>query len=163
MSKSLIEYTIIVDGEPIPKARHRTAHKDKNGNALPYVIYYDKQDKEKKAYKEAAHAYLTVNYPAELLMIESGPIAMGLTYIMPVRKSWAQYKLRDLKRGMMFYHFVKPDLDNLIKFTKDVLEGLCYKNDAQISLMDPPPIKIYGLEARTIIKIRTLPEFEDYT
>ncbi|HBF43961.1 MAG TPA: hypothetical protein DDW42_10130 [Desulfobacteraceae bacterium] len=163
MSESLIEYTIIIEGEPIPKARHRTAHKDKNGNALPYVIFYDTQKEKKKAYREAAFQYLSTNYPSRLFSFENCPLAMGVTYIMPVRKSWPKHKIRDLRRGMMFYHYKKPDLDNLIKFTKDALEGLCYKNDSQISIMDPPPLKIYGFEARTIIKIRTLPEFEDYT
>ena len=138
MSIPLINYSIIVDGDPIPKARHRTQHKDRDGNALDFVRSYSTQGKQVEAYRGAVLDYLTRNYPTRLLRIESGPIAIGLTYIMPVRKNWPQYKLRDLKRGMIFYHFIKPDLDNLIKFTKDVLEGLCYKNDAQISLMDPP-------------------------
>ncbi len=162
MSIPLINYTIIVDGDPIPKARHRTQHKDRDGNALDFVRSYSTQGDQVKAYRKSVLAYLTRNYPTKLLRIESGPISMGLTFIMPVRKNWPQYKLTHLKQGMIFYHFKKPDLDNLIKFTKDVLEGLCYKNDSQISVMDPVPMKIYGFEARTIIQIRTLPEFENY-
>jgi Holliday junction resolvase RusA-like endonuclease len=159
MNESLINYKIVIPGEPIKKERHRTVYKDRNGKALPFPRTYNPQEDEEAAYRWAAIQYLTKNYGG-LFMLENCPIAMGLTYIMPVRKNWPQYKIRDLNRGMTFYHFKKPDLDNCIKFTKDVLEGLCYKNDSQIALMDPPPVKIYGLEAKTIIQIRTLPEFE---
>lgn len=155
----LIDYKIIIPGEPIAKARHRTVHKDKNGKALDFIHSYNTQEDEEAAYRWAAIQYLT-KAGTGLFIIENCPIAMGLTYIMPVRKNWAKYKIRDLERGMTFYHFKKPDLDNLIKFTKDVLEGLCYHNDSQIAVMDPPPIKIYGLEPKTIIQIRTLPKFE---
>lgn len=155
----MIDYRIVIAGEPIPKARHRTQHKDKNGNALPFVKTYNTQADSQAAYRWEAIQYLT-KAGTGLFLIEDCPIAMGLTYIMPVRKNWAQYKLRDLERGMIFYHYKKPDLDNLIKFTKDVLEGLCYKNDSQVALMDPPPVKVYGLKAMTIIQIRTLPKSE---
>lgn len=155
----MIDYKIVIPGEPIPKARHRTQHKDKNGKALPYVLSYNTQEDEQALYRWEAIQYLT-KAGTGLFLIEDCPIAMGLTYIMPVRKNWAQYKIRDLERGMIFYHYKKPDLDNLVKFTKDVLESLCYKNDSQVALMDPPPVKFYGLEAKTIIQIRTLPKFE---
>ena len=155
----MIDYKIVIQGEPIAKARHKTQHKDKHGNALPYVRTYNPQADEQAAYRWDVIQYLT-NNGTGLFLIEDCPIAMGLTYIMPVRKNWAQYKVRDLKRGMIFYHFIKPDLDNLIKFTKDVLSGLCYHDDSQVALMDPPPVKIYGLKAMTIIQIRTLPKAE---
>ena len=155
----MIDYKIVIQGEPIPKARHRTQHKDRNGKALDFVRSYSVQEDEEATYRWEAIQYLTKSGTG-LFVIEDCPIAMGLTYIMPVRKNWAKYKIRDLERGMTFYHYKKPDLDNLIKFTKDVLEGLCYKNDSQVAVMDPPPMKIYGLEAKTIIQIRTLPIFE---
>jgi len=155
----VIDYKIVIPGEPIAKERHRTQHKDKNGKALPYVRFYNPQEDEQEAYRWNVIQYLNRSGTG-LFIIEDCPIAMGLTYIMPVRKNWPQYKIRDLKRGMTFYHYIKPDLDNLIKFTKDVLSGLCYYDDAQIAVMDPPPVKIYGLEAKTIIRIRTLPKFE---
>ena len=155
----MIDYKIEIPGEPIAKARPRFVHKDKNGNALPFIHTYPAQEDEEEAYRWAVIQYLT-KAGTGLFLIEDCPIALGLTYIMPVRKNWPQYKLRDLERGMIFYHYKKPDLDNLVKFTKDVLEGLCYKNDSQVALMDPPPVKFYGFEAKTIIQIRTLPKTE---
>jgi len=155
----VIDYKIEIPGEPIKKERPRFAHKDRDGNALPFVRTYNPQEDAEAAYRWKVIKYLNRSGTG-VFIIEDCPIAMGLTYIMPVRKNWAQYKIRDLKRGMTFYHFIKPDLDNLIKFTKDVLEGLCYQNDSQVAMLDPPPVKIYGLEAKTIIRIRTLPKFE---
>ena len=157
--KTLIDYKIVIPGEPIPQARPKFVHKDRNGNPLPFVKTVNTQEDEQAAYRWDVIQYLTKSGTG-LFLIEDCPIAMGLTYVMPVRKNWAQYKIRDLKRGMVFYHYIKPDLDNLIKFTKDVLSGLCYHDDSQVAVMDPPPIKIYGLEAKTIIQIRTLPKFE---
>lgn len=151
---------IIIPGEPIPKARPRFVHKDKHGNALPFIHTFNQQENEEAAFKWAAMKYMTENNGGVMSIIEDGPIAMGLTFIMPVRKNWPQYKIRDLQRGMTFYHFIKPDLDNCIKFVKDCLQGLCYKNDSQVTVMYPPPLKIYGFEPKTIIRIRTLPEFE---
>ena len=156
----MIDYKIVIPGEPIAKARPRFQHKDKNGNALPFVRTYNLQEDEQADYRWDVIQFLTQSGTG-LFLIEDCPIAMGLTYIMPVRKNWPQYKIRDLNRGMTFYHYIKPDLDNLIKFTKDVLEGLCYFNDSQVALMDPPPVKIYGIEPKTIIQIRTLPK-SDY-
>lgn len=155
----MIDYKIEIPGEPIAKERPLFVHKDKNGNALRYVKVVNKQEDEEAAYRWDVIQYLTKSGTG-LFLIEDCPIAMGLTYIMPVRKNWPQYKIRDLGRGMTFYHYIKPDLDNLIKFTKDVLEGLCYYNDAQVAVMDPPPVKIYGFKPKTIIRIRSLPECE---
>ena len=157
--KTLIDYKIVIPGEPIKKERHRTVYKDRNGKALPFPRTYNPQEDEQAKYRWAVIQYLTKTGTG-LFLIKDCPIAMGLTYVMPIRKNWAQYKIRDLKRGMTFYHYKKPDLDNLIKFTKDALEGLCYDNDSQVAIMDPPPIKSYGLEPKTIVQIRTLPKFE---
>ena len=90
-------------------------------------------------------------------MIDEGPVALGLTFIMPTTKNWPKYKIRDLKRGVIFYHHVKPDLDNLIKFVKDCLSGMVYRDDNQVALMREPQ-KIYGLEPKTIIEVEELVE-----
>jgi len=151
---------IEIPGEPIAKARPRFVHKDKNGKALPFIHTFNQQEDAEAAFKWDVIKYMTENNGGVMSIIEDGPIAMGFTFIMPVRKNWPQYKIRDLQRGMTFYHFTKPDTDNLIKFCKDCLQGICYKNDSQVALYDPCPVKIYGFEPRTIIRIRKLPEFE---
>jgi len=151
---------IEIPGEPIAKERAYSVHKDKDGNALPFIRHFNRQENEDVAFKWAVMKYMTENHGGVMSIIETGPIAMGFIFIMPVRKNWPQYKIRDLQRGMTFYHFVKPDTDNLIKFCKDCLQGICYKNDSQVAVYDPPPMKIYGFEPRTIITIRKLPEFE---
>lgn len=153
-----MEFEIEIPGEPLAKARPKFAHKDRNGNPLPYVKVINVQEKEEQEVRWAMMQALTKI--GRLQVIDEVPLALGLTYIMPVRKNWPQYKIRDLKRGMVFYHFKKPDLDNLIKSTKDCLQGLVYKNDSQVAILHPAPIKKYGLKAKTIITFRVLPEFE---
>ena len=158
-NQELIDYQIKIPGEPIAKERPYSVHKDKEGNALPFIRHINRQEGVEAAWKFAALKYMTEN-GGVMSIIADAPIAMGFTFVMPVRKNWPQYKIRDLRRGMTFYHFIKPDTDNLIKFVKDCLQGLCYKNDSQVAVYDPCPVKIYGFEPRTIIRIRVLPEFE---
>jgi len=158
-NNEIINYTIEIPGEPIAKERPYFVSKDRNGKPLPFVKTINRQEDAQTAWKFTAMKFMTES-GIGMYIIENAPIAMGFTFIMPVRKNWPQYKIRDLQRGMTFYHFVKPDLDNLIKFTKDCLQGICYKNDSQVAIYDPPPVKIYGFEPKTIIRIRSLPEFE---
>ena len=149
-------FRIEILGQPIPKARPIFVHKDKQGNALPYVKVVNPQVEEEGNFKWAVLQALMDQ--GGLKKINTGPVALGLIFVMPITKNWPQYKIRDLKRDVVFYHHVKPDLDNFIKFVKDCLEGLVYHNDSQVALMDPPPRKIYGLEPKTIIELRALNE-----
>lgn len=153
-----VDYTFTVYGPPIPEKRPLFVHKDRNGKALPFVKVINRQEDEQAKFKWDAMADL-MKSGTGLYIHEEGPIAMGLTFIMPIPKGWPQYKIRDVGRGVNFYHFSKPDSDNLVKFVMDCLEGICYKNDSQIATMDPAPVKIYGFEPKTIIRIRTLPEY----
>lgn len=159
-NRHLIDYQFKVPGPPIPKQRPYFVHKDKNGKALPYVKVINRQEDAEVAFKWAAMKYMTER-GGVASVIEDGPIALGFTFIMPIpRSSWPQYKIRDLRRGMTFYHYGTPDADNLIKFCKDCLQGLCYKNDSQVAVYDPYPVKIYGFNPMTIIRVRSLPECE---
>jgi len=159
-SIELIDYQIKIPGPPIAKKRPLFAHRDKNGNPLPYVKTINIQGDEETAWKFSAMKYMTER-GGVASVIEDGPIALGFTFIMPIpRSSWAQYKIRDLRRGMTFYHFGTPDTDNLIKFCKDCLQGLSYKNDSQVAAYDPYPVKVYGFKPMTMIRVRSLPECE---
>ena len=149
----MIKYRIEVHGKPIAKKRPRFVHKDKKGNPLPYVKTINPQETEEGRFMWKVMEQLQKG--GHFLMINEGPVALGLTFIMPVTKNWPKYKLRDLKRGVIFYHHSRPDLDNLIKFVKDCLSGMVYRDDNQVALMREPQ-KIYGLEPKTIIEVEQL-------
>ena len=155
MSESLIEYTIIIEGEPIPKARHRTAHKDKNGNALPYVIFYDTQKEKKKAYREAAFQYL-IKTGTAIFIIEGDPVSITCSFYMRRPKShYGTGKNSEiLKQNAPYYCTKKKDIDNLDKHVFDCLNGLCFKDDKQI--VESHSKKIYSENPRTEIRIRSL-------
>ena len=159
-TENVIDYQIKVPGAPIPKKRPLFAHKDKNGKALPFVKTINLQGDDEASWKYAAMKYMTERGGVQSVL-QDGPIALGFTFIMPIpRSSWPQYKIRDLRRGMTFYHFGTPDTDNLIKFCKDCMQGLCFKNDSQVAAYDPYPVKIFGFKPMTIIRVRSLPECE---
>lgn len=56
-----------------------------------------------------------------------GPITMSLTFMMPRPKSMPK---------KVVYHIKKPDLDNLAKSVKDALQGIIYKTDSQIIILN---------------------------
>lgn len=74
----------------------------------------------------------------------------------PIPKSISQKK-----RGMMIAHLLrpatKPDADNIIKIVCDALNGIAYKDDAQI--VDVHFHKIYSTEPGVQVMICTAAEF----
>ena len=56
-----------------------------------------------------------------------GPISMALTFLMPRPKSLPK---------KVIHHIKKPDLDNLAKAIKDALQGVIYKTDSQVVVLN---------------------------
>lgn len=57
-----------------------------------------------------------------------GPVSVSVTFYMGIGSSIANGKALE---GTL--HSRKPDLDNLEKFLFDALNGICYRDDAQIA------------------------------
>lgn len=72
------------------------------------------------------------------------PISCTMTFYMPIPKSLSEKKKKEL---IGTDHFKKPDIDNLIKFYWDMLEGTCFKNDSNITSIDAK--KVYDENPRT--------------
>ena len=66
-----------------------------------------------------------------------GPVAMFVTFFFSVPKSWT--KRRKAAAG---WHTSRPDADNLLKSVKDALNGVAYKDDAQVCMVSMS--KTYG-------------------
>ncbi len=57
-------------------------------------------------------------------MLHDGAVGIKLHFALPMPKTLPK---------KVIYHTKKPDLDNLIKAVKDALNGICYKDDSQIT------------------------------
>ena len=133
---------ITIPGKPIAKKRPRFYRRGK------FVGTYNDQETEEGKWMWEAKQQI----PGEPLV---GPIQIEIIFKMPVTKAWSKRQLKSLSEyNHNVWHIKKPDLDNLVKFCKDCLTGLAWKDDSQVSFIGAK--KIYGLKSETIIRISSL-------
>jgi Holliday junction resolvase RusA-like endonuclease len=138
-------------GKPLPKKRWRIQEFDKNGNRLPRVKkYYPGAEDEKAFAKTALHSIRSQGILTPL----DGPLALHVTYYMPMIKSMPKWKQRDVLRGLHVWHTVTPDASNLLKFTEDALNKIAWMDDGRISriVLD----KVYGATTRQDLQVYAL-------
>ena len=131
------EKKFIVREIPKPQPRPRVtrygtydpAHDEKS-----YVRFLLEKQVEEKLYKQ----------------IEA-PIELEARFFLPVPKSMSKKNAVLMLDGAV-KHKVRPDCDNLYKFITDCMNGLIYKDDAQIYKCYIE--KFYSLEPRTEITVR---------
>jgi Holliday junction resolvase RusA-like endonuclease len=128
--------TIVVKGVPIAKKRPRFVRIGKG------VRTYNSQETEEGRWLWEASQQ--VQAPIE------GPIRLTAMFYMPVPKSASKKKQAEALDGG---HTKKPDLDNLVKFIKDCLNGVAWKDDSQVCELYAQ--KVYGEEPRTEITIES--------
>jgi Holliday junction resolvase RusA-like endonuclease len=127
---------IIIPGKPIAKARPKFARRGKS------VTTYNPQESE-----EGKWLTLAIGQITEKL---SGPIHLEAEFFMPIPESTSAKKRRLMLLGEIA-HIKKPDLDNLIKFCKDCLNGIAWNDDAQVISINAS--KKYGDDAGTVLRI----------
>ena len=125
---------LIIEGDPIAKMRARLRM------GFHYQRFYDSQSQDK-----LIHKMIVVNQFGRAPMFE-GPCFMDVTFFMPIRKSHIVPENS--------YHFYKPDTDNLLKWTLDLLQTVTYKNDCIVC--DIAMRKLYSLRPRTEIILKEL-------
>lgn len=86
---------------------------------------------------------------AEVKRLLVGALKMSVFFQFKKPKSWSKKK-----NASAYWHIQKPDLDNLIKGVKDALNGIAYKDDAQVCDMDA--IKIWGECDLIVIEIEEI-------
>lgn len=79
-----------------------------------------------------------------------GPIVLGCIFLMPIPKSASKKKQAEMQSGEI-KHTKKPDLDNLVKFAKDCLNNLAWKDDSQVIRLVAE--KHYSSEPGTWVRI----------
>ncbi len=107
----------VIDGNPIAKARHRTA-RTKWG-----VKTYDPQSEDKDNDRWRFMRQMREN---GLELAPDGPLHLDLRVGIPYPKKMAQ------KRRNEQFVVSKPDLDNYVKYYSDVMNGIVYRDDNAI-------------------------------
>ena len=80
-----------------------------------------------------------------------GPLKIEITFFMPISTRISKKKYDKL---VCTPHYIKPDIDNLIKFLLDCSNGIIFADDAQISVIIAR--KIYSIMPRTEFSITLL-------
>ena len=126
---------IIIPGKPIPLKRPEVRFF--SGRAIGYdPSYKDKVEARKQLITQIKKDNI----------IYDCPIKMNIIAYMPIPKSLSQKKQKEL---IGTPHIKRPDLDNIIKFYLDLLEGYAYNRDENIC--DLNGSKVYDINARVEI------------
>jgi Holliday junction resolvase RusA-like endonuclease len=125
-----------IPGNPIPLQRARVF---KN-------TFYDPQLTAKKNYADEVLSQLSEKEKARLPI--TNPIHISVSFIFGMPKSWSKKKRNELE---MSPHTAKKDLDNLIKWVGDALNGIIWEDDSIIWSIEA--VKVWGIEGKTILEI----------
>jgi len=132
--------TLTVVGVPIPKNRPRF----KIIRGRPRV--YDTQGREARAFADEIY-FQWRQGPL------SGPLVFLMRFYMPIPKRTSK-NVRELIKAGKYWHIVKPDVSNLIKFVEDACEGILFDNDKQLVVVHGQ--KIYDDLPRTEVDVYEL-------
>ncbi len=113
--------TIIIPGKPIAKARPRFARRGK------FVKTYNAQETEEG--RVLWHLY--EQWKGDPI---SGPVVLFMVFSFKRPKSHfgTGRNVEIKKKSAPFYNIKKPDIDNIIKFYCDCMNGIVYEDDRQI-------------------------------
>lgn len=147
MNNSTIKLVIL--GEPKSQKRPKFQHKDKDGNALPYVHTYDPSSPDKFSIR------LIVQQQAPEQPLR-GPIRVDCYFYYGYLKGhYGSGRNADkLKESAPLWKDTGKDRDNCDKLILDALTGIFFVNDSQIC--DGRIIKQYSEKPRTEIYITPL-------
>ncbi len=131
-------YSITVYGKPIAKARPRFYRRGK------FVGTYNTQETEEGRFLLMASGQVD--------QVIEGPVSVSCTFFLPrPRGHYGTGKNAGvLKTSAPQHHTGKPDVDNMVKFVLDCLNGVAWKDDGQVVKIVGK--KVYG-EPRTVVDI----------
>lgn len=125
---------IMIDGEPVPKARPRMT---KTGH-----VYTPKRTKEQEERIRAEWIAKNGNEPL------TGCVVLKAVFYMGIPKNISKEKRAMLKVSRPTK---RPDIDNLAKLVIDALNGVAYVDDKQIAVLIAG--KEYSEGARTVVNV----------
>lgn len=144
-----IKFTTI--GKPCYQQRHRTYTKGRNGKPLPFPRRVDPSAKDKEEFLIRA-----MSVTGRLKPIE-GSVFILVDFYLPRPKS--HYRTGkyagQLKPRFEYANYTKkPDIDNLLKFVLDALNGEYFNDDAQVyGIMGRKHYAESGSEGKTEVHI----------
>lgn len=115
----IINFT--VPGEPVAKARARSFVR--NGHVAHYTP--EKTARYENLVRLAAQQAMAGRSPIE------GPVRLTVVAILGIPVSWSLKKQRAAAVGEVL-PTKKPDLDNILKAIKDGMNGVTWRDDAQV-------------------------------
>lgn len=141
MANIIIQRVVLGDPKPQQRARHFTRG--------TFTGTYDPSEKDKKTFA----GILQATAPETPL---SCPISLEVVfYLSRPKNHYRTGKNHEMLRDdAPEYHSGRPDVDNLVKFVQDSLNGIYYRDDALISELSAK--KYYSERPRTEIFIRAL-------
>lgn len=92
-----------------------------------------------RAYERAVAWQAKVAMQGKTLL--QGGLTVTVTAVLPIPPSWSKRRQEEARRGLL-RPTGKPDWDNLGKAVSDALNGIVWKDDAQI--VDARIVKVYG-------------------
>lgn len=131
--RDVSEVAFVIEGAPVPWKRAR-----RSGER-----YFDSQTRDKNAYAFMALNLRDASWPL------SHPVYIECEFHFGTPKSWSKNKKA---AALGTPHASKPDLDNLVKFILDALNGIVWKDDAVIAEIHAK--KVYSSSPKTSIIIR---------
>lgn len=117
---------ITVPGDPVPKGRHR-ARIVQPRHKPAFIHFY--QDSETEKYEN--HIAMLANIVMGGRGVLLGPLELRIIAYVPIPKSWSEKMKQRCVDGVM-RPVTRPDGDNYEKAALDALNGIVYKDDAQI-------------------------------
>lgn len=132
---------LTIEGNPIPQRRPEV--KMIKGK----VIGYDPSSQHKKDVLKQISFLPQVKQT----FFEGCCLKFDLTAYMPIPASLSKKKQKELENQ---HHIKRPDIDNIVKFYQDVLEGVCYDKDETIAELNAT--KLYSFNPRVEITIQKM-------
>lgn len=132
--------TIEIPGRPVPKGRPRLG-----GTRVFTPRRTREAEMNLQAYMKQA-----CRTPLE------GPLELSVWFSFRYPRSWPKAARQAVEDGGEPWYTGKPDLDNLVKLVKDAGNGILWRDDAQVVVLEAH--KVYSVENGTTINLMTLKE-----
>ena len=105
--------SFVIPGIAVPWHRPQQARR--------FGLFHTYKHNADRRWQGDVRKYAMANRPVP---VPVGPVVLDVQFVLPRPKSLSKN---------VTWHIKKPDLDNLVKSVKDAMNGIMYKDDAQVA------------------------------